>query len=176
MILDLGATSGISKKILFLNGKQNKAITGGWELYKPQNSNATYPDSCYNIGETLFVRGQYDKDSTIIGTVKPIDLTNKTTISFNVINLDNDGLLLPQKPWKVGVASAEGVSNFSSKFAACTNSDITAGKSAAAGLYSLDVSELTGEYFVFIYATYRNDTMNNTKHVSEFEVDKILIE
>lgn len=174
MILDLGATSGVSKKILFLNGNQNKAVTGGWELYDDLNNpNAKFPDSCYNIGKTLFVKGQYDTYGPIIGTVNPIDLTDKTTISFNVINLDNHSLLLSQKPWEVGVASPE---DGSSKYAACINSDVHTGGNGGDGLRSLDVSELTGEYYVFLYATYRNDTINGTKHISEFEVDKILIE
>lgn len=184
MIIDLGATSGISKKLLFLNGKQNIPVTGGWECYELQNIDGVHD---FDIGETLCVRGHYGTDSTyypttIVGTVNAIDLTNVKSIHFRILNLYAESPAVGQRAWRVGVASAETVESYlarygdSAKFIACRDSQTYTGQGYESGVYTLDVSGLVGNYYVFLYASYNNDNVNGGSYLSRFEVDKILIE
>ena len=186
MILDLGAISGISKKLLFLHGKQNEAITGGWEGYSQKPVNEEHH---YEIGETLYVHGHYSTDAvhyptSIVGTVDPISMTNVNSIHFRVLNLYSEQPSAGKRAWRVGVASVEDVERYTAsyydadvaKFVACNNSNTYTGNGSTDGVYTLDVSNLTGDYYVFLYASYTADIINGGEYLSAFEVDKILME
>lgn len=113
----------------FLNGEQYEDITGGW-VRKTTSGTVT-------IGETLSVLSSNASAPARVGTAKPVDLTDVTTLYYDSpsgrggyvygayirISLDENG----------SKDNAKDV-NFS-----------------VAGIGSIDVSDLSGEYYLIIH-------------------------
>ena len=112
------------------------------------------------IGSTLYVVAQasfFDVRSEITTTDK-IDVSNYSTLNFNVTSVVGNRAY-------VGISSAtQGVS----ANGGTTSSVIASVNTTSVGLYSIDISEVSGQYYIFLGTGGRNQSV--------LEVDKVWLE
>ena len=114
----------------FNNGNQYTGVTGGW-------SGASSGSSSHLVGDTLAVSAPTSSSSAIVYTVNTVDLTNVTKLWFDSPNGSNG--------YSSGYLCVSSTQSFA------TN-DLKASVTIRAGRGSLDVSRLSGSYYLVLAA------------------------
>jgi hypothetical protein len=143
--------------------------------------NKTSDKADASIGKTLYACGHYlsnsegYEDRAIICTVDPVDITNISEIAFFVEQTQGTR---PRAYWRLGVANAESVDNSQvGKYVGISNAHNDPINSETLNRYTeepsevrVDVSDLAGDYYIYIYATGSGSDYYNDAKVSVSEV------
>ena len=180
----------LSRRIFFNGGNKRKYITGGWKTL----AQTEYQAATAEIGETIYLEGKYVARTTssgvartyntaIASTEKKIDVTNLSKICFAVTNITTT---MPENANSsvngecvVGVADDQGLAYVANKM---HNLTAAYAEITEKGTVTVDVSELTGEYFIYASATggyYMASSMQGVQEYSinpNFEISKIWAE
>lgn len=121
---------------LFDNGNQFEAITGGWSADGFSGGSNVTANSTSEISDgCLFVQAKDKFSNGIIGANNPIDLTNFDSICFDVVSCTAGNSYFI-------VSKTKSATDKVLEFKATT---------ADAHTVTLDVSALSGEYYIFMY-------------------------
>ena len=134
----------------FDNGNQFEGVTGGWTKDGYTVGDRTMSGTT-TIGTTMKITVTEAKGACVVGTVNPVDLTDVDTVYFNVTAIQTTTSQF------VGVSTGKNVGSN------VANTSVT-----ATGLVSVDVSNLSGNYYLFAYAN--NSTTATTRSMT---IDKV---
>ena len=116
----------------FKDGDQYEEITGGWSSEGWDNSGTA------NIGETLIVRANGNATGRM-GIANPVDLTNVNTLWYNSPNGNNG-------------ANNSGYLCIADSKSYGSGNRVASATIRNAGTGSIDVSNLSGEHYLYLYA------------------------
>ena len=138
---------------IYYLGEQFTNITDGWVTTMNSNGNVVYNDNNITITVT---KNTTSSSSTVCSTNKPIDLTDYSKLTVNIIdNNSTAGYGLTLFVSKNKVTTYEGHHATTARAAAETIGENT-----------LDISGLTGEYYIGLYTGWTNPftaTLNQIK-------------
>lgn len=158
--------------VYFFNaGDACSSVTGGWKQYSSwipgtNGSNDTDPDGTAYFttsGSNLVIYGDSEGWNNRTagaegGTVNKIDMTGLSTITF-VVDVYRDA------PFN-GFESTVGISSNQSSFYKST--DVT-----ESGTYTVDVSDITGSYYIMLYMDTHSGQSTSSTGVSKVSVSSI---
>jgi hypothetical protein len=153
-----------SNRIFFEKGFQNSDIVGEW----------VHLASGATIGKTLhfeafngYVDGYYSQTNPRICTGKPIDVTNLNEIRIRIEELTKE---LPDAFVGIGICSEKTFNSASSPLKRKEVRFSDAANTVTNRLISLDVSDMTGEYYFYI-----EFSISGSQNSASMDIEKLWI-
>ena len=147
------AETVVMNAILYCNGNEFTAYTGGWESFNPSGY---AKGTATKNSASLYLKAQYKYDgwyTIAFGTKNKIDLTNFTKLSLGITA--TTGVTSGDTCAQLGLCKVKDTTVYTSSVAKVILPTST-------GTANLDISSYTGEYYVFFLASNRSNNVDRT--------------